>query len=1675
MIFKNKQILKRAIMLLIMLAPILCMGDYVPGIVLARLKRGVVELPQGQTEGNIESIKGNDNLKTCLQNAGLTKIEKLFPKFNSADTMTQLKDGETVHVQDLSLVFKLSFDPDVDIETITDSLEQYTDVIYAEPDHIMELSSFPNDPRFGEQWALKQNSDCDIDADSAWGIETGNINIKIGIVDNGIEWDHIDLGDGFGLGYKIRGGWDYTANDSYPEPYHNKATHGTKVSGIASALTHNGYGIAGLTGGDGNDIGCQLYMFKVGITNSIITSYAVQAIQEAASPGGYDIDVINCSFGGSEHEEVFREAISYAYKCRKTIVFSKGNAGSSAPHYPSDYDGHWLISVGATDQYDIRWEYSNYGNGIDVVAPGVDILTTTLIDSGYFKISTGTSFAAPHVTGLAALIRSMVWPTIFLYPEDVEGVIRATAYDPPWSDPGYDDLYGAGRINAYYALKYLGYRQALSRSAVTPADCIFTGYYQKTFIGVSGLDDGTYNVQRFGFYRDVWLPADTLKFHGIWGLGRTTDGYSDGDPNYGEGYCNVSEIPGLPGCYRVSSYIYKVWDLDWTFEGWFPIEPNHPTAPSNVFLAYTVFSTKFFPPHGPYADNITETSLTLHWSYYYPELIDCYTVKRDGQVIGNPPSNQLYWDDSGLEPGHLYHYEVLARKGSVYSSAVSLDVSTLPTGMLAGSECPTMSAFNNSAKVAMSGSNIYIVYVADQYWAPSGRPHIVYCLRSTDGGNSFVEDELGSYYYIADYPSIALDDDANPHVVWGAVTKITGNYYRKYFYSTFDGNNWTAPQPIYGNHLNITGELTEEHLCPPSFIIKGDSGFVAWQENYGHGGDYNGLNLTTFELSNPASTYATHGIKHGVCFMGLRAPCIGYDPGGRLVLVYATWWDQACAYGDINFIYREPNGIWSDPVLIGSDQAVAGIPSLCTRYGMVYIGFQHLLNNDSIAYATLSWLGGNYTAPAISFIAQLDPQGQVPFSAFPNLVNENLVTWQNNDGDIYYSQRAGATWTTPVNISDRPDEVSSYPQGVVFDGGSRRKLLALWTQQIGDDYYLVRDKIDLPSVCPYVDVALSDIPEATGYNNSRRLIRDSHETLHLCFTNDNEIYHTLLQDTTWSEPVLVGTGKYPSLSLGADGKIYCTYSFHGYRKFGGLMYYVEYLMTSTYDGEDWSNPSILFHTYGSFLWGVGAPSMVVSDTMAYVTFKSYHGPHPHPAPGTVPPHIIVVEGPALIYGKFPVNNASAFTYEIIDTIIKDQIEVDTLTYRNSLVPLLISPSLAVDLENVKHILWEGDSTQMRYYTIIDTSMTCEFFDSEVDYPWLTMNGDRIDLFWTTRDSIRYRYGWTGTPNLSSSQTVATCESPISSDQYLTWTKQSGDLSYLYCGAVPANDAIAPIEVDYSTNLISYPQILYNPKVSNEPASIDLVWTDYSCLDSLGYIYHLNLLIEEPAPTYAFDMGTETPVPVLVERDGYLILGPEDFQTFDYDSTELIYHMTLHSPRKKYKIRWIYYHEESNKLKLQFNIDDILHHNHWVDPGEIVTGDAWIPQACLTDNEITIKVKRLKGTIAVLSGIEIFVEEVGGGGPQSAGVQPIKRFFFESMYPNPTKGSLKIRFNSPDERIVTVKMYDVVGRLAETIFNGKAKIGMNEFLIMPKELSAGIYFVRLETSGYEKTEKIILLQ
>jgi len=205
--------------------------------------------------------------------------------------------------------------------------------------------------------------------------------------------------------------------------------------------------------------------------------------------------------------------------------------------------------------------------------------------------------------------------------------------------------------------------------------------------------------------RSNWfsLPTDMIQFLGIWGLGRYTKGYSfwyQQVPYYGEGWCEVVKNP-TTGQYRTKTYAYAVWSLDFThFYGWWPCQP------SDVTFKYSLFSVNVVAPYNLRAENITQTSLTLKWNYDYPTLIDGFTVKRDGAVIANLPANQTELQQSGLEPGHLYYYEVYARKGSVYSSPATLFAGTVPTGSIAQSSYPRMSAYNNGAKVAWFGNDV---------------------------------------------------------------------------------------------------------------------------------------------------------------------------------------------------------------------------------------------------------------------------------------------------------------------------------------------------------------------------------------------------------------------------------------------------------------------------------------------------------------------------------------------------------------------------------------------------------------------------------------------------------------------------------------------------------------------------------------------------------------------------------------------------------------------------------------------------------------------------------------------------------------------------------------------------------------------------------------------------------
>ncbi|MGD0783384.1 MAG: S8 family peptidase, partial [Candidatus Aminicenantales bacterium] len=274
-------------------------------------------------------------------------------------------------------------------------------------------------------------------APAAWEETEGLADVLVAVVDSGVDMTHPDLKN------KIQNsGKDFINND-------NDATddfwHGTFVAGIVGAQNDNGEGIAGVAWN------CKILPVKVLDKNGIGPTDVVAAgILWAADNGAA---VINLSLGAETGTETLRAALKYAYDKGVVIVAAAGDANGNV-YYPAAYDTY-VLSVAATDYNDNRAAFSNFGARIDVAAPGVRILST--VPTWYFgpdqlpyAFQDGTSFAAPHVSGLAALIKS-VKP--WLTPVQIMDIIRYSADDVNASQyPGQDEYLGYGRINMAKAL-----------------------------------------------------------------------------------------------------------------------------------------------------------------------------------------------------------------------------------------------------------------------------------------------------------------------------------------------------------------------------------------------------------------------------------------------------------------------------------------------------------------------------------------------------------------------------------------------------------------------------------------------------------------------------------------------------------------------------------------------------------------------------------------------------------------------------------------------------------------------------------------------------------------------------------------------------------------------------------------------------------------------------------------------------------------------------------------------------------------------------------------------------------------------------------------------------------------------------------------------------------------------
>lgn len=406
-------------------------------------------------------------------------INKILLKYQFKES----KSLSNFNKKDTNEIMLFTFKKSINTMKLIDELKKTSLFEYVEPDYIghgsgkkgkNSIQTIPNETLFSRQWGhLNDGSfslslsttDADVDLDLAWDITTGNSNITLAVLDSGIRMSHPEFSgrlwvnssetsngtdsDSNGYADDING-WDFVNNDNDPTDDHG---HGTNVAGISVATGNNSIGYAGV------DWKCKLMPIKIlDSNNSGFYSDWIGGINYAVNNGA---KVINMSVGGSGFSQGMKDAVDNAHANGVVITVSMMNFNNNTSYYPAAYQN--TIAVGSTDPDDSRtnpffWSStsgSNYGSHIDVVAPGNYIYgLSSTSNTNYNSYWGGTSQAAPLVAGICSLILDKS-PNLTV--EQIRTVLRTTAEDQVGDaaedTSGWDQYYGAGRVNAFNALQ----------------------------------------------------------------------------------------------------------------------------------------------------------------------------------------------------------------------------------------------------------------------------------------------------------------------------------------------------------------------------------------------------------------------------------------------------------------------------------------------------------------------------------------------------------------------------------------------------------------------------------------------------------------------------------------------------------------------------------------------------------------------------------------------------------------------------------------------------------------------------------------------------------------------------------------------------------------------------------------------------------------------------------------------------------------------------------------------------------------------------------------------------------------------------------------------------------------------------------------------------------------------
>jgi len=413
---------------------------------------------------------------TSAQNSRYVPGELLIrPKAQISDaqleTIYKSHGGQKIKVLESLKVHHIKVS-DKALEAVEAALRKNPNIEFVERNLIGQAEFVPNDPGYSSQWHLPR-----ISAPGGWDLTVGSSSATIAVIDSGIDPFHPDLAANLVPGYNFVAG-NTDTRDVYG--------HGTAVAGAAGAIGNSGIGVAGVAWSSSI---MPLVVLDSGGYGTVAN--VASAITYASDHG---VKVINISLAFNGSTSTLENAVNYAWTKGLVIVAAAANASTNTPYYPAALDR--VVAVSATDQNDNRASFSNYGDWIEVAAPGVSVYTTA--NGGGYLYGSGTSLSSPIVAGLASLVFSLN-PGL----TNVQVVNLITSKADDLGPTGFDANFGWGRINVQRTLQAAYSAPVMSVAITSPSN----GSTVSGTVGVSVSATSSAGINRVELYVDGVLSG----------------------------------------------------------------------------------------------------------------------------------------------------------------------------------------------------------------------------------------------------------------------------------------------------------------------------------------------------------------------------------------------------------------------------------------------------------------------------------------------------------------------------------------------------------------------------------------------------------------------------------------------------------------------------------------------------------------------------------------------------------------------------------------------------------------------------------------------------------------------------------------------------------------------------------------------------------------------------------------------------------------------------------------------------------------------------------------------------------------------------------------------------------------------------------------------------------------